>query len=154
MRAKSFGSPTPQGVQPMLLEVNDQKFKVRGAMSGVRLLNLVRAMDGTGDTDSASEMLKFIETALLVEDRERGMHYLTDSDPPVTLTTLTEIITWLIEEYSGKPTPQSTSSAPGSETTGSGSTATHVSTESISQVPTSTLTASSQSSSPSFAVVS
>lgn len=154
MRTRSFGSPTPVGVEPLLLQVNDQKFKVRGAMSGVRLLNLVRAMDGTGDNDSASEMLKFIETSLLVEDRERGMHYLTESDPPVTLTVLTEIITWLIECYSGKATESSTSSALGSETTGSGSTVTHVSAESISQVPTSTPIASSPSSSPSYAVVS
>jgi hypothetical protein len=124
IKEKAFGgSPIPGGVPPMIMTINDQQFRVRGSISGLRLLMLIKAMDGSSDdTDSATEMIKFIEFAALTEDRDRLMNYLLESDPPVPLTTLTEIITWLIGEYSGKPIESPEPSSGGLTPTGSGST--------------------------------
>lgn len=132
-KKKSFGSHVPKGINPMELEINDQTFLVRGAMSGVQLLQLIKAMDGNGDSDSADTMLNFIERSIIEDDRERAMEYLANSEPPVPLTTLTDIITWLIEEYTGKPTELSGTSSDGSLTTGSGNTELPSTTESISK---------------------
>lgn len=118
-KSKQFGSYTPMGISPMEMTINDQTFKVRGAMSGIQLLNMIKAMDGDNDVDSAATMIGFIERAILVEDRERAMDYLENSEPPVPLTMLTDIITWLIEEYTGKPTEPSAPSADGSTSSGS-----------------------------------
>lgn len=138
MRSKSFGSYKPVGAPSMDMTVNGETFKVRGAMSGIQLLNMIKALDGDDQMDSAVTMIEFIRRALLTEDRERGMDFLENSEPPVPLTTLTEIITWLIEEYTVKPTEPSTPSADGSTTTGSTSTENASSTESISSPTTST----------------
>lgn len=122
MRSKSFGSYKPVGAPSMDMTVNGETFKVRGAMSGIQLLHMIKALDGDNQMDSAVTMIDFISRALLTEDRERGMDFLENSEPPVPLTTLTEIITWLIEEYTVKPTEPSPLSASGSTQTGSTST--------------------------------
>lgn len=120
-RAKSFGLRGPvQDFEAMEMTVNDQVFHVLPTLSGVKLLNLIRAMDGSDeDTNSATAMLSFIESAVVPADRERCMKYLLEGEPPVELTTITEMITWLIEEYSGKDSKSSPSSANGSPTNGS-----------------------------------
>lgn len=148
-KSKTFGSGIPQGVPPVVMTLNDQQFRVRGSMSGLRLLNLIKAMDGSGESDSATEMVAFVEQAVLAEDRERFMAYLLDAEPPVPLSQITEIITWLIGEYSGRPTVQPEPSTAGSTPTGSGSTDGLVSPESTSQTQAWMPPPSYQSASPS-----
>lgn len=133
-RTKAFGSRVAQqGDEPMRMEINDQVFLVNPTLAGVRLLRLIKAMDAANEEDnSATEMLSFIESAVVPSDRARCMQYLLDSDPPIELGTLTEIITWLIEEYSGKNSKSSPSSVTGSETSTSTSTGEPYSAESTS----------------------
>lgn len=125
-KSKSFGSGVPVGVPYMELNVNDASFKVRGAMSGIRLLHVITALEGDmGDDMNGSAMtetlLKFLGDAFLIEDRERGLDYLENSDPPVELTTIIDIIRWLVEEYTANPTQPPESSPNGSTPSGLGS---------------------------------
>ncbi|QDK02632.1 tail assembly chaperone [Gordonia phage Phendrix] len=99
---RKFGSNIPLPVEGLELELNDQVFKVRGEMSGARLLKVVADMDGDNEAASARAMLEFLESSFLLEDRERGMDYLYNSDPPIGFDTLQEIIEWLIESYTKK----------------------------------------------------
>lgn len=122
-KAKQFGSGIPQGVPHMELNIYQETFKVRGSMSGVRLLHVMDSMDGNKDDErSITEVIEqFLSDALLTEDRERGMDFLENSDPPIDLTMLLEIIRWLIEQYTANPTQSSAPSENGSESDGSGS---------------------------------
>ena len=135
-KRKSFGTYVPGGVPSLEMEINGEVFRVRGSMSGVRLLNMIKALDGDNDVDSAETMVDFIRNSVLIEDRERCMEFLENEDNPVALATLTEIIRWLIEEYTAKPTVPSQPSADGSSSTGSTNTESVSSVESTSSVST------------------
>lgn len=113
-KTRQFGEYKPVGVPSMEMTIYDQTFKVRGSMSGIRILNMVQIMDGDSDEfDAPAAMKQFLSDSFLVEDRERGMAFLEDSDPhpPVTLAMLQDVIKWLIEEYTGNPTQPSETSA-------------------------------------------
>ena len=150
-KSKSFGSYRPVGIPSMEMTIHGETFKVRGAMSGIQLLNMIKAMDGSSELDSADTMVDFIRRSILTEDRDRAMDFLENSEPPVPLTVLTEIITWLIEEYTAKPTGPSLPSSDGSTTTGSTSTESASSTESTS-LPTASTDVPSLPSSPPLSI--
>jgi hypothetical protein len=118
MATKTFGKRSAPRRAPIPFILNDQTFHVRGHMSGLRILNLFSAMDSTNERDSAAEMRMFLEKAFVDEDRERGMMYLTESEPPVELADLTEIISWLVGEYSGNDSSPSEPSTDGSSPIG------------------------------------
>jgi hypothetical protein len=132
MATKAFGKRTAPRRGPIPFLLHDQEFHVKGHMAGLRVLNLFSAMDSLNERDSAVEMRMFIEKALTDEDRERGMAYLTDSEPPLELSDLIEIISWLVSVYSGNDGNPSVPSTDGPTTTGTGSTGMPVSAESIS----------------------
>lgn len=127
-KSKNFGgSIPPAGLASMDLQIFGETFKVRGAMSGIRLIRVMSALDGAhaDDLDGAAAtevILQFLSDAFLAEDRERGMKFMEESDPPVTFRMLVEIIQWLVEEYTGNPTEPQQQSDNGSESAGSGST--------------------------------
>lgn len=123
-KAKQFGSGVPVGLPHMELNIYDQTFKVRGKMSGVRLLHVMSAMDGNTESEVSitKVIMKFLSDALLTEDRARGLDYLENSDPPIDLPMLIEIIQWLVEQYTANPTQQPEPSGNGSTPAGLGST--------------------------------
>jgi hypothetical protein len=138
-KSRKFGAGIPQGIPSMDLEIFDETFKVRGQVSGVKLLNVMKALENSSakakaaqdgnaaedDDDSMSEIdvvLDFLEFAFLVEDRERAMKFLEEQEaPPVDMPMLMEIFQWLIGEYTGNPTEPPTESEPGSQSDGIGS---------------------------------
>ena len=123
-KAKQFGAGVPVGLPHMELNIYDQSFKVRGKMSGIRLLHVMSAMDGNAESEQSITrvIIQFLSDALLTEDRARGLDYLENSDPPIDLPMLIEIIQWLVEQYTANPTQLPEQSDSGSSTGGSGST--------------------------------
>ena len=118
-KRKSFGSLVPDPVAGLEIEVNGKIFKVRPKMSGLLLLRVISAMEGDDESAAAGAMIGFLEKAFLVEDRERAMEYLETGDPAVELDELSEIIQYLIGEYTGNSTGPSQSSTSGQERDGS-----------------------------------
>ena len=126
-KRKSFGSRLPAKApgDPLLqasvleIEINDQVFKVRASMSGLTLLRVISAMEGDDESAAAGAMIGFLEKAFLTEDRERGMEYLETAEPTIDLEGLSEIIQYLIGEYTGNSTDPSPSSTSGQERDGS-----------------------------------
>jgi len=141
-KSKSFGGGTvPVGAPPIDLNIYDQTFQVRGAMSGVRLLKIMRALDGAqkeNEESTTEAVLKFITDAFLIEDRERGLDFLENAEPPVEFPLLMEIIQWLVEQYVGNPTEPVEQSQPTSTSTGTSSSESASSTELTSAVLTDT----------------
>lgn len=135
---KSFGTKLPSTSPGLELELNTEVFKVRSKMSGLALLRVIKGMDGDDEGAAAEVMFEFLEKTFLKEDRERGMDYLENSDPPIDIAELQKIIQWLIGEYTGNPTGPSSSSTDGSVTTGSTSTDEPSATASISEISTPT----------------
>lgn len=140
-KRKSFGSRLPQETQGLEMELNeDRVFLVRPKMSGIALLRVIASMEGEDEGAAAGAMIHFISSAFLAQDREAGMAYLEESDPPIDLDDLKDIVQWLIGEYTGNSTDPSPSSTSGSE--GDGSTTTEERSETVSTSPSSTDTSS------------
>jgi hypothetical protein len=120
------GSGIPQGAPSMDLEIYDQVFRVRGQVAGVKLLNVMKALDSNStagaDESEIDVIMDFLEFCFLAEDREAAMKYLAEADdPPVDMPMLVEILQWLIGEYTGNPTEQPAGSEDGSSNAGTGS---------------------------------
>ncbi|UXE04238.1 tail assembly chaperone [Gordonia phage BlueNGold] len=135
-RRVSFGSRTPQPIQGLDMELNDQVFKVRPKMSGIALLRVIGSMEGEDEGAAAGAMIDFISRAFLEEDRERGMNYLEFGEPPIELEDLKDIVQYLIGQYTGNFTDPSPSSTSGSAS--DGSTTTAAPSEMVSTSPNST----------------
>lgn len=119
-KRRSFGSRVPVAVEGLELELNDGHiFKVRPQMSGLRLLNVIAEMEGDDEGAAARAMIEFLRSCFLLEDRDKAMEYLEDSDPPIDLDDLRDIVQWLIGEYTGNSTDPSQSSSSGSDSGGS-----------------------------------
>ena len=137
-RKKKFGSTIPhEGASPMVLEIYDREFKVRGEMPGLRILRIIDAMESSDeDGVDVGMLVSFIRDAFLAPDREEGMAALEDPDKVVPFTMLIEIVQWLVGEYTGNPTEQQPQSETTSETTGLSSSESVPSTGSTSAVLT------------------
>lgn len=82
-------------------EVKTETFRVRPRVPGSVLLDVVAA--GTLDSSyQAAAIRKFFHVALLDEDRERFFKTIEESDPPVEMTDLSDIINYLMGEYGQK----------------------------------------------------
>lgn len=137
-RKRKFGSTVPhEGTSPMVLEIYDREFKVRGEMPGLRILRIIDAMESSEeDGVDVGMLVSFIRDAFLASDREEGMAALEDPDKVVPFTMLIEIVQWLVGEYTGNPTEQQPQSETSSETTGLSSSESAPSTGSTSAVLT------------------
>jgi hypothetical protein len=79
------------------------KFTARGQVPGNLLVSLTAASNGSVGLQAA-ELQRMLGIAISADDKERFMEVLDDPDTAIPIETLGEIITWLAEEYGGRPT--------------------------------------------------
>lgn len=118
-KKKSFGSNVPAEIAGLEVEFCGKSFKVRPRMSGLSLLRVIAAMEGEDEGAAANAMTYFLELAFLTEDREEAMETLANGEPPLELDQLSDLIQWLIGEYTGNSTDPSQSSTSGQDSDGS-----------------------------------
>lgn len=105
-RLRSFTPKTPEKTEPLAFELYDETFECRPAIQGAVILEFLSAGEGDG-SGAARQILGFYEQALFPEAFERFSALINDPDRIVDLETLTEIVGWLIEEYTSRPTAAS-----------------------------------------------
>lgn len=110
-RFRSFSaSPELEGkgagskAEPLGFELNGESFEVFPECPGVVLLEFVDKADGGG---AAASLLKFIQSVMEPEEYERLDGVLKDPKNIVPLDTIVDIVKFLVEEYSGRPTTAS-----------------------------------------------
>jgi len=70
-----------------------------------------------------SKTLGFLDTVLLPDSAQRFAARMNSATEPITLDQAFKVWTWLVEQYSGRPTQPSSPSANGHDGTGTSSTA-------------------------------
>jgi hypothetical protein len=97
------GSDTPQ--EPISFAIHGETFECKPAIQGKFLLDLVaRSANQDDPSESAKVIGDFFKTVLSTESYSRFTYLSEDSDKIVDVETLSEIVGWLVEQYTDRPT--------------------------------------------------
>ena len=106
-RFKDFGGSVDSNAEPVKFKLFNEEFICVKQLQGKVLLDLVAESGSEDPSKTAAVMTKFFKTVLLDESYERFDALLNDKEKIVPVETLAEITSWLIEEYSDRPTERS-----------------------------------------------
>ena len=104
-RFKDFGAPLEDNAKESLsFKLYGEEFNCRPAIQGKVLLKFAASSSSEDAADSTNAILGFFGVALLPESHERFEKLIEDPDKIVSVETLGEIIGWILETYSNRPT--------------------------------------------------
>lgn len=104
-RFKDFGSPKSEKESPTF-KLHGEEFVAVPEIQGVTLMSFVEAASSENTAEAASLTVKFFEEVLEEESLERFRKLTKSKTKNVSVETLADIVTWLIEEYSQRPEEQ------------------------------------------------
>lgn len=105
-RFKDFGTGGDVRTEPLSFKLHGEEFHCWPNLQGSVLLELAV---GTSDQDGGAAvrtMTEFFDSALMPESLTRFNTLLKDKEKIVSVETLAEITSWLVEEYSERPTQE------------------------------------------------
>jgi len=101
---KDFGSPVNlDNSEPIKFKIYDEEFECNPHIQGKTILEFA-SMSESDSSDAASAILDFFSKVMKSESHERFTALAEDPKRIVPVETLTEIIQWLVEEYTNRPT--------------------------------------------------
>lgn len=113
-RHKDFtGGTKITDFEPLTFSLNKQDFTAKPAIQGSTILDFVSRADGDSGGAAAGALYSFFESVLEEAEYKRFMGVLNDPDVIIDMALIGEIASWLIEEYSDRPTEQPEPSANG-----------------------------------------
>lgn len=113
-RHKDFsGGKKISDFEPLTFTLNDQTFEAKPAIQGTTLLEFVAAADSDSGGAAAGALYDFFKNVMRAEEYARFMDVLNDPDVIIDMELIGDIATWLVEEYSTRPTEQPTASVSG-----------------------------------------
>ena len=105
-RFKDFGSgDQDKPAQPISFKLHGEEFSCKPKMQGKVLLDLVAkssAQDNPGE--AAAIINKFFELVLIADSYTRFEALVESDDKIVEVEQLSEIVAWLVEQYTDRPT--------------------------------------------------
>jgi hypothetical protein len=124
-RFKKFSGGTKiTDFEPLTFSLNDKDFACHPAVPGAVLLEFVRDANGEGG-DSAAALYNFLEAAMPTDEYNRLDDVLKDPETIIDIEFIGEIVSWLVEEYSDRPTTRPEASSDGQSSSGLSSTDEH-----------------------------
>ena len=111
-RFKDFGSGSASEElrEPVVFKIHEEEFKCIPVLQGKTLLDLIADSSSDDPAKSSATTIKFFEAVLTNESLERFNKLINGKDKIVSIETLTDITSWLIEEYTERPLEQSEAS--------------------------------------------
>ncbi len=113
-RHKSFKVKNIEESEPLTFDLGGEEFSCYPEVQGKTILDIMRAAS-EGDEDTrgvmmAVSVLTFFEKVMPPEEYERFGKLMEDPKRIVPMETLSEIMSWLMEEYTDRPTEPSSGS--------------------------------------------
>ena len=107
-RHKSFEVKNLDDAEPLDFDLGGENFVCYPEVQGKTILDIMRAA-AEGDEDTrgvlmAVSVLDFFEKVMPPEEHERFSKLMEDPKRIVPMDTLSDIMSWLIEEYTDRPT--------------------------------------------------
>lgn len=122
-RFKKFaGGKKISDFEPLNFELNGTQFNCFPAIQGSVLLEFVRDASSESGGDSAAALYNFLSSAMPTEEYAKLQGVLHDPETIIEIDLIGEIVSWLVEEYSSRPTQQPEVSSNGQLTSGTSST--------------------------------
>ena len=106
-RFKDFGDGGVSESKPISFKLWGQEFHCVPVIQGKILLDIVADSSSEDVAKSSQVMTKFFDAVLKPESKEAFYSLLNDAEKITTIETLGEIVAWLMEEYSNRPTERS-----------------------------------------------
>jgi len=113
-RHKSFEVRNVEEAEPLSFDLGGEEFLCYPEVQGKTILDIMKVA-AEGDEDSrgllmAVSVLDFFVKVMPPEEYERFEKLMEDEKRIVPMDVLSEIMSWLIEEYTGRPTTPSSGS--------------------------------------------
>ena len=117
---KDFGAPAlaASSDEPITFQLYGETFRCIPAMQGTTLIEFIAQASMDDPSAGARAVLNFFTTVIVQSDLEKWEAMTKSSETIVPMETLSEIMDWLVEQYSARPTEPPTASPPGDTTTG------------------------------------
>ncbi len=125
-RSRSFkGGKNINEFEPVEFELNGEKYLCKSAVQGAVLLEFVANADSESGGAAAGALYGFLEDCMPASEYKRLRDYLKRDDVIIDMALIGEIVTWLVQEFTSRPTQQSAPSEPGQWSPGPTSTEQH-----------------------------
>ena len=113
-RHKTFAVRNIDEAEPLTFDLGDEEFSCYPEVQGKTILDIMKVA-AAGDEDSrgvlmAVSILDFFQKVMPPEEYGRFEALMEDPKRIVPMDTLSEIMSWLIEEYTSRPTQPSSDS--------------------------------------------
>lgn len=114
-RFKDFGSgPDQTDVEPVSFKLHGEEFFCVKAIQGKFLIELISAANDESDSMASLKMISnFFEHVLVDESHTRFEALLRDKEKVVPVETLSQIVSWMMSEYTNRPNQQPEDSSTG-----------------------------------------
>lgn len=119
-RHKIFATHKPAAKSDLTFKLGSQLYTCNDEIQGACILDFIAAADESA-ARAGARILPFFNDVLPEKELERFNKQIKAPDEIIEMETLSEIVAWLIGEYTSRPTQASEKSDAGSSTTGSGS---------------------------------
>lgn len=106
-RFKDFGAGSnDSNAEPLSFKIHDQEFHCVPQIQGKLLISLVASSSSEDPVKAAQAITTLFDYVLVKESKDRFNEMLESPDTIVSVETLSEIVAWLIEEYTNRPNQQ------------------------------------------------
>lgn len=113
-RFKDFGAPfDADSAEKVVFKIYDEEFACYPQLQGKVLLEFVKNSNSEDLVDSVTAVTDFFQKVLVPESFERFEALANDPNRIVSVSTLAEIVSWVMEQYSDRPTTGSERSSTG-----------------------------------------
>lgn len=107
-KIKSFSRPAAEkAVETIPFELDGEEFEAYGEVPGAVLLDFISATDGESTGKSAGSILAYLKSSLDEENFKRFDKIIRDPQRPIKIELLADIVSYLIEERTSRPTEAS-----------------------------------------------
>jgi hypothetical protein len=105
-RFKDFGAGSSLERSAIKFKLHGEEFECVSEIQGKVLLDMVSRSQSDDPVVAAGVVTDFFNKVLTDESLERFDALIVDKERIVTMETLSDIVAWLIEEYTGRPNQQ------------------------------------------------
>lgn len=118
-RHKVFSTHKPATKSDLTFTLGKETYTCYDEIQGACILDFIAAADESA-SKAGARILPFFDDVLSPAELERFNKQIKSPDEIIEMETLSEIVAWLIGEYTSRPTKASEKSDAGSSSTGSG----------------------------------